>query len=867
MKRSLPYIAVLIVLTFSAAAGQDREYTPLRTGTPPAIDAVFDDVCWEKAVFSGGFQMFTPYDDRPASFDTHFAVCYDDNNLYVAIRAFDPEPQKIVRRMTRRDNIEGDYAGIVIDSYYDRTTGFGFVVSASGVKLDMFLSKDGEYEDDDWNAVWWAATKIDTAGWSAEFRIPLSQLRFTAADEQVWGLQVGRYIFRKKEETYWNPMSQHSAGFIHNFGTLRGLYQVAAREVLDIVPYTVVKADIYEEEAGNPYRPGREFGGSAGLDAKIGLSNNFTMDLTVNPDFGQVEADPATVNLSAFETFFSERRPFFMEGSNITSAPLDVGGGNEQIFHSRRIGRRPQYEPELAEGEYADVPAAAGILGAAKISGRTRDGLSVGVLNAVTRREFADIYRDGSGTREAVEPLSNYTVAAVRQDLDEGNTRFGIIGTSVQRFIEEEQLDFLHRRAYSAGFDLRHYGKERIWQYDIRTYGSYVEGSCEAITRTQESAGHLFQRPDAPWVELDPTRTSLAGHGGSFRIAKVGGAFRGSVKLNWKSPGLELNDIGFMQNTDNISQSIWLSYRRTRPAGILRNFYINAFQWNNWNFGGIREYSGAHLSLNAQFTNFMSAETGTEYNGRRLSSTALRGGPRLRLPGSWEHWAWLGTDSRKDFYNDLFVFIRHSGDGRNAGHYLEWDMRWNISDHVSLTVSADWDRDREVFQYVTEITETPEPRYILARLHYESASLQIGLNLNITPDLSLQYRGRPFLSAGRYDDLKRVTDAGHPVYEERFSPLNAELTLRGDTYYCDEDLDGSVDYAFEDPDFEYHSFKSNLVLRWEYRPGSALYLVWSRDNSAGNGLNRLAPLENIRTLREEIPYNIFLLKLSYRLGR
>jgi hypothetical protein len=213
------------------------------------------------------------------------------------------------------------------------------------------------------------------------------------------------------------------------------------------------------------------------------------------------------------------------------------------------------------------------------------------------------------------------------------------------------------------------------------------------------------------------------------------------------------------------------------------------------------------------------------------------------------------------------MFIRHSGDGRNAGHYLEWDMRWNISDHVSLTASADWERDLEVFQYVTEITEMPEPRYILARLHYESASLQIGLNLNITPDLSLQYRGRPFLSAGRYDDLKRVTDAGHPVYEERFSPLDAHLTLRGNIYYCDEDLDGSADYEFQDPDFEYHSFKSNLVLRWEYRPGSVLYLVWSRDNSAGNGLNRLAPIENIRTLREEIPYNIFLLKLSYRLGR
>ncbi|MDZ7796808.1 MAG: DUF5916 domain-containing protein [Candidatus Marinimicrobia bacterium] len=386
MKKILSYIAVLVALTLSFAAGRDREYTAVRSKEPPVIDAVFDDECWESAGFSGGFHMFTPYDDRPASFDTRFAICYDNNNLYVAIRAFDPEPQKIERLMTRRDHIEGDYAGLVIDSYYDRTTAFGFIVSAAGVKLDMFLSKDGEHEDDDWNAVWWAASKIDTAGWSAEFRIPLSQLRFTDAEEQVWGLQVGRYIFRKKEETYWNPMSQHSSGFVHNFGILRGLHNIEARKVLDIVPYVVGKADIYEEEPGNPYRPGRELNANAGLDAKIGLSNNFTMDLTVNPDFGQVEADPATVNLSAFETFFNERRPFFMEGSNITAFQLDVGGGYEKLFHSRRIGRRPHYSPELGEGEFAELPAAVDILGAAKISGRTKEGLSIGVLNALTKK-------------------------------------------------------------------------------------------------------------------------------------------------------------------------------------------------------------------------------------------------------------------------------------------------------------------------------------------------------------------------------------------------------------------------------------------------------------------------------------------------
>ncbi|MDZ7796809.1 MAG: DUF5916 domain-containing protein [Candidatus Marinimicrobia bacterium] len=455
----------------------------------------------------------------------------------------------------------------------------------------------------------------------------------------------------------------------------------------------------------------------------------------------------------------------------------------------------------------------------------------------------------------------------MRQDMNDNNTQIGIMGTSVLRQLDEPHLDFLHSRAYSGGFDLRHYGVQRIWQFDLRTFGSYVEGSTEAIRRTQVSTGHLFQRPDASWVELNPARTSLAGHGGSMKIAKTAGTFRGSFKVKWKSPGLELNDIGFMQNTDNITQSIWLGYRRTKPVGIMRNFYINAFQWNAWNFGGIREYSGGHLSLNSQFSNFMSAEIGTDVNGGQLSSTALRGGPRLLIPDNWKHWIWFGTDSRKNFYTDIFVNMQHSGNELNRGNYMDWDLEWNISDHINVSVSTDRSINRDVFQYVSTITETADPRYILARLNYESAGLQMGLNINITPDFSIEYRGRFFFSAGAYDDFKRITDAGNPDYEKRFELLTSRLTPDGDVYYCDEDLDGISDYRFDNPDFVFNSFRSNLVLRWEYLPGSVLFLVWSQDNHMNSDFNHLTLPGNIRDLRNEIPYNIFLLKVSCRMGR
>ncbi|MCD6447184.1 MAG: carbohydrate binding family 9 domain-containing protein, partial [Candidatus Marinimicrobia bacterium] len=860
---------IIFVIAFSALlfAEESREYVTSRTNNPPVIDGILDDTCWEIAPMSGDFKMHQPHDDRPASFDTEFAILYDNNNLYVAIRAHDPEPDKIYRQVARRDAVNSEFVALCLDSYYDKSTCYCFFVSASGVMGDVFISKDGESLDDSWNAIWWAKTNIDDKGWTAEYRIPLSQLRFVNKDQQIWGLDMLRDVHRINEESFWIEHKRNDQGFIHQFGTLRGLHDIKARKVLDIMPYAVSDLNTYEAEEGNPYMDGSDLNFSAGIDGKVGLTNNFTMDFTINPDFGQVEADPATVNLSAFETFFGERRPFFIEGNNITSFTLDVNGGSEQLFHSRRIGRSPHYWPNLDDNEYAKVPQGTNIIAAAKITGRTEKGLNIGVVEAVTQKEYADVSRNGIESREAVEPLSNYAVAALRQDFKDGKGQVGGIITAVNRNLDDEHLDFLHKQAYTGGLDLRYYGKDHLWQIDARTIGSYVQGSKEAISKTQQSSSHLFQRPDADWVTYDSTRTSLAGHGGSVRVGKFSGTYRAAVKVQWKSPGLELNDIGFIGQTDWITQNVWLSYRKTEPFSIFNEIYVNMTQINNWNFGGQHLNSGLNIQSEAHFKNLMGAGFGTELNSESLSATELRGGPNLRLPPSSFKWLWFGTDHTKDLHGFVFYLNGMNKDGLMSHNRGEIEFNWKISEFINITMFADWQKEYTNLQYVTNVDYYGDTHYILAQLHSESTSLQLGLNWNISPTISLEYRGRPFFMSGKYDQFKVVTDGDNSVYEDRFDLFTDNITLADDVYSFDEDRDMVTDYTINDPDFVYNSFQSNLVFRWEYQPGSTLFLVWSMNNAVGSDGNRIILSDNIRALNDEIPDNVFLVKVSYRLGR
>jgi hypothetical protein len=581
------------------------------------------------------------------------------------------------------------WLGYLIDSYHDKRTSFAFIVSASGVKSDFIQSNDGENEDNTWDPIWWVKTIKNGEGWKAEMRIPLSQLRFEQSNQQIWGLQVLRSIFRKDELSAWQPMKRDASGFVSQFGTMTGISDIKPKNTFSVMPYMVARTEQFKKEPANPFKStGKKHGIDAGLDAKIGLTNFLTLDLTVNPDFGQVEADPSEVNLSTYESFFEEQRPFFIEGKNILSYRLNWGDGDqsaEGLFYTRRIGRRPHYNPGLNSGEYSEIPDYTTILGAAKITGKTNNGLSIGILESLTSEEFAEIKGIGDGRTQMVEPLTNFFVSRIQKDFNEGNTYIGGMITAVNRNLNEKHLDFLHKSAYSGGIDFVHKWKDKSWFIDAGFFVSQVNGSTNAITQTQKSYIRNFQRPDAGYMELDTTRTSLMGHGGKFTIGKLGGNLKFAALFNWKSPGLELNDIGYAQQVDQIQQVFWMGYRIYEPFSIFREVNLNINQWINFDFGGNITAPGGNFNGWVQFKNYWSANLSTNFSGTQLNNTALRGGPALKVPGNKNFYTGFSTNQQNKF---IFRFntsqnFSNEKDYRRSSNY---NMRLNYRPLKSLSV-------------------------------------------------------------------------------------------------------------------------------------------------------------------------------------
>ncbi len=494
-----------------------RTYTTVRLTTPkPVIDGKLNDECWKTGEWGGDFVQWIPKEGAKPSQETQFKILYDDKNIYVAIRAFDKEPNKISRKAGRRDEFVGEQAGVNFDSYHDHRTGFEFSVTAAGQKIDLILTNPMVPELD-WNAVWYLKTGLEDSAWVAEYEIPLSQLRYSNDKEQVWGLHVWRWIDRLQEESDWEPQTSTGPGMLYLFGELHGIKDLPKSRRIEIMPYTLGKLKTFEKIPQNPFaKNGHSFLGNVGLDAKIGLSSNFTADFTINPDFGQVESDPSVMNLTAFETFYEEKRPFFLEGKNIFRFEL----GDANVFYTRRIGHAPTYHPELGENQFIDYPDNTSILSAAKISGKSKNGLAVGVLHSLTAGENAELSTNGIKKNLQVEPLTSYTVGRLQQDFNEGTTVLGGIFTATNRFINDPYLEFLNTNAYTGGFDLLHQWNDKEFFVDAKIIGSAISGSTEAIQNLQLSSARYFQRSDASYMDFDPNRTTLSGQGGRVKIGK-----------------------------------------------------------------------------------------------------------------------------------------------------------------------------------------------------------------------------------------------------------------------------------------------------------------------------------------------------------
>lgn len=870
-------LLLLIVLSgffIPVLAGQDtvypkRIYNTSEVDVPPTIDGLLDDEAWDQVSWDEEFQMFDPYDDRPASQDTRFKVVFDHENIYVAMRAFDTAPDSIVSRLTRRDNIDGDMVAFQFDSYHDLQTAFTFIVSAAGSKLDLFMTEDGNNEDITWNPVWWTKTNIDDRGWTMEAKIPFSQLRFDRSSGGIWGFQLAREIYRNNETSLWQPLSKEAPGWVHLMGEIHGLGSIDPKKQAEIIPYAVIGSQWFEKEPENPFRAeGYDRYLNGGLDAKVGITNNFTLDMTVNPDFGQVEADPSLVNLTAFETFFQEQRPFFVEGKNLFDYSL-TSHSMDNLFYSRRIGRRPHHYPNLVEGEYADLPQFTNILGAAKITGKTKEGLSVGIMESITSRERAEIDLDGDRRFEIVEPLSNYFASRVSKEFQKGNTILGGILTSTNRFTREEHLDYLHSSALAGGVDFQQYFADRSYVLSLSAYLSHVRGSEEALIRTQRSSVHYFHRPDADHLTLDSSRTVLTGHGINFRFAKQSGKFNFGTMFYYRSPGMELNDLGFLTSTDEIVQVAFLGYRFIEPFSIFRGLFLNATQYNAWDFGGDHQLFGFEISAQAQFKNLWYAGLFNNIESDIFSNTTLRGGPGMILPGSYSLNGFISSNTRKKFVAELSGQFNTGREKSSTRFGLDLELTYKPISNLSISLYPEYSQRTSELQYVTQQHFDQEDRYVFASIDQKTMSMSLRLDLIITPELTLQFWGQPFIASGDYRDFKYITDPTADVFAERFHnyvPGEIEYLNTEDLYHITESST-SLDYYFGNPDFNVKEFLSNLVFRWEYRPGSFIYLVWSQTRSGYDPYGQFRLGDDFSDMWEIHPTDVVMLKVSYRIGR
>lgn len=874
MNDSKQFICAVFILFFQIIVAQDKVAIEKRiyntksilNSESPSIDGIINEKCWETVAWSGDFIEREPDENTPPSEQSKFKIIYDKNFLYIAYRCYDKDPKKITKRMSRRDGFEGDWIEINIDSYHDKRSGFSFTSSVTGVKGDEFISDNGNNWDGSWNPIWYLKTNIDDEGWTAEVKIPFSQLKFGNDKEQVWGIQVQRRFFRAEERSTWQRIPQDAAGWVSEFGELRGLIDLEPQKQLEIQPFFVSKLKTYPEEKGNPFRDGNDFKLNGGLDAKIGITNDLTLDLTINPDFGQVEADPASIALDGFQIFFQEQRPFFVENKNIFN--FRFGDNQDNLFYSRRIGRDPQGYPNSNGNEFVNVPDNTTIIGAAKFSGKTKKGWSIGILESATGKEFAKINDNSTQRKEIVEPFTNYFVGRVQKDFNKRNSYIGAIFTATNRNLQGQELNFLHKSAYSVGIDFQHNWKNRKYYLNGNVVTSLVQGSKEAIQGTQESITHLFQREDATHVEVNPNRTSLTGTGGKVEIGKSSvGNWRYSGSVNWRSPELELNDVGFLRQADEIKQNAVVHYQTLKPFGNFRKINSRIEQFSSYDFEGNYNRMQYNSNTNFNFKNNWNANLNLFYKPRIYSNTALQGGPRFRFSEEFFTGVNFNSDSRKkvSFYSGIYA----SKGRNNSFSYTEFDasISYRPMNAFTISLSPNFVINKTKTQYVTESKFNSSPRYITASLDQRTLSATIRLDYNINPNLTIQYYGQPFISKGKYNSFNHVTNARAKYYGDRitlFSPNQINFDFNNNSYSVDENSDGTSDYSFDNPDFSQVSFNSNLVVRWEYIPGSEIFLVWSQGifGNAKTSEDLFSGLNNQILGRK--PENIFLIKATYR---
>jgi len=872
------FVFLIIIHTCGLVYAQKKVYkTKMIVTKSPVIDGYFNESVWDSVDWSGNFIQRAPHEGNTSTQKTQFKILYDDKYLYVAIRAFENEPSLICRRMSRRDGFAGDWVEIHIDSYFDHRTSFGFTACASGALGDFIVSEDGKVWDINWNSIWYLETVIDELGWTAEIKIPFSQLRFGKKRTHVWGIQIMRYLVRENEESVWQYIPRNVTGWASLFGELHGLTGIRAQRQKEFLPYILARAESFQEEENNPFATGSSHDFQIGIDGKIGLSSDFTLDFAINPDFGQVEADPSEVNLTVFETFFEEKRPFFIEGRNIfsypvTSAMWGSSYSSDTLFYSRRIGRTPHlYMYSDTESMYfADNPDITTILGALKITGKTKRGLSIGILEGLTAEEKARVEDNGVRSEEIVEPLTNYFVARIQQDFHHGNTILGGMFTSTNREKSSPELDFLHRSAYTGGLDIYHRWFDNNYYFSSTSIISHVWGDPAALYETQTSSVHYFQRPDAQHLSVEEAKTSMTGHGGTLKGGKSsGGRFRFETGVTWRSPEIELNDIGYLRSADEIHEWIWVGYHILDPFSVFNTFELNFNETSSWDFGRENLANSGNVNAQAHLKNHWFTNAGFTFTSDYISNTELRGGPSLKLPGDLALDFQIQTDNSKKIKYSLGSNQSFGRQNTSKNQRYWFNILWRPIDALSVSLNPSVTKRFAELEYVATVANNEnQDRYIFADINQTTFSVSFRIDYCLTPEFSIQAYIQPFLSAGRYDNFKRITDPRARHFSDRFALFESDQMNIGldETYFFDENSDNLVDYSVANPDFNVQYFISNMVIRWEYSPGSTIYVVWTQGREKVTQTGIFSFDNDLRELFSHHPHNVFLVKLNYWLS-
>jgi len=841
--------------TVNRLAGTERVYVATKINDRPKIDGKLNEACWEAGSWSGGFTQQVPNQGKSPSQQTEVKILYDNNNLYIGFKCYDVGPGKIRSVLSRRDidAATGDIVGIAFDSYNDKKTAYEFNLTAAGQKIDM-VHLGSDNLDYNWDAVWDGKTQVYDSIWTAEMQIPFSQLRFSPGESQVWGLHIWRWIERNNENNQWKLIPVDAPAVVYLFGELKGIDGVRPKTNYEFLPYVNARYSPNSDQ-NSKLKPG------AGLNGKIGLNSGLTLDYAINPDFGQVEVDPAVLNLTSYEVFNEEKRPFFLEGNTV----LDYSIGSDMLYYSRRIGHEPSLYwdvvDNLEENQTVDVAANVPILSALKLTGKTKKGLSVGVVQSLTAKESATIYSPNAKMDTVIEPLTNFMVGRIKQDFNDGRTVLGGMITSTMRNIKDQQLNFLPKSSTVGGIDFEHNWKNRKYFVDFKSFFSDIRGDKEAISDLQLSSVHYYQRPDADHLEFNADRTSLSGWGGYLSGGKRSGRFRAIGTVNWRSPGIDFNDLGYLYQADLIQQTTDFTYKVNKPKGIVRSYYAQLTQLHEMSYGNETTLDRLNLHGFIHFKNLWMTHLNLRKNFNMFDTRELRGGPML-YKGSYNSLQFtIQSNYAKDFSTMFGPIFYWANDDSYNGSGGQLQFQWQISSRFNVMTRTVLTQNIDNNKFAARVTDAEKRlQYLVGKIDRTTISTTLRIEYYLSPEISIQYYGNPYASVGNYSNFRQVVNGSARSFDDRYASL--EVTDQANGRYS-VSKNGSKLYSIKNPDFNYHEFHSNFVGRWEFRPGSTLYLVWTNTRSAYSDQLGQSIWKSFGGIWEGKSENVFMVKFSY----